>query len=652
MNMPATQIIDLLIVEDDEDDFVLTSALLGQAETFDFHIDWVSDPQKARKIFGENRHDICLMDYRLGAEVSINLVREALSLGFTAPIIMLTGQDDSGVEIEAAAAGAVDYLVKDHITREQLLRSIRYALARSEIQAERFERMRAETANRSKSEFLAVLSHEIRTPLTAIIGYTELLIHRHQHEDADLTHKLQTINRNGSHLLSLLNDTLDLSKIEAGKLETDIEKIELGPFVMNTISLIREMAEAKNLTLQVSARTALPRYIHTDAMRLRQVLFNLLGNAIKFTDTGTVELQLKFDAPALEFHVIDTGKGLSMTDLNKIFQPFSQLPSQGRKHGTGLGLTISQKLAHKLGGAITAHSIEGAGSRFILRIDPGAVDLEETAELMALDDVHDLPVSHPQADIRGHVIVVDDVEDIRDLIGHILSEAGINVLMANNGQEALELLGSLAGEVSMVLMDLNMPVLDGYETLRIMRERHIDTPAIALTAASLKGEREKCLNAGFISYLPKPVTSAALLAEIRKHAAHGTAPSPGAMDEKNILVVEDNEDANAAVCMLLQLLGYRTRGALNASEALAFFDEQKPSVVLSDLNLGESDGGELVQHMRNIAPEVRYFLLSGDPGLIGQKNPVLPPGVEGFIAKPVTLDMLTAALKRRAVSGW
>src|SRR5688572_5503126 len=211
------------------------------------------------------------MDYRLGAEVSINLVREALTLSFTAPIIMLTGQDDAGVEMEAAAAGAVDYLVKDHLGREQLLRSIRYALARSEIQAERFERMRAETANRSKSEFLAVLSHEIRTPLTAIIGYTELLIHRYQHEDADLTHKLQTINRNGSHLLSLLNDTLDLSKIEAGKLETDIEKIELGPFVMNTISLIREMAEAKQLTLQVSARNTLPRYIHTDAMRLRQV---------------------------------------------------------------------------------------------------------------------------------------------------------------------------------------------------------------------------------------------------------------------------------------------------------------------------------------------------------------------------------------------
>jgi signal transduction histidine kinase len=643
--MPITQVIDLLIVEDDEDDFVLTSALLKQAVTFEFHIDWVPDPQQARRVFSENRHDICLMDYRLGSELSINLVREALELGFTAPIIMLTGQDDTGVEIEAAAAGAVDYLVKDHLGREQLLRSIRYALARSEIQAERFERLRAETANRSKSEFLAILSHEIRTPLTAIIGYTELLIRHHQQEDAELAHKLQIINRNGAHLLSLLNDTLDLSKIEAGKLEIDIEKIELGPFIVNTISLIHELAEAKNLTLQVSARTALPRYIRSDAMRLRQILLNLLGNAIKFTESGAVELQVKLEGKCLEFHVIDTGRGLSMADLNKIFQPFSQL-SQGRKQGTGLGLTISQKLAQKLGGTISAHSIEGAGSRFVVRIDPGPVDLDELAELTLLEDGVSRCIS-PKPDIKGHIIVVDDVEDIRELVGNILSEAGINVLTANNGQEALELLSSLAGNVAMVLMDINMPLIDGYQALQMMRERGIDTPVIALTAASLKGEREKCLAAGFASYLPKPVTSTQLLAEIRKHIVKRPESSmtTAGLTGASILVVEDNEDANAAICMLLQLLGFRTRGAQSAAEALSLFEQQQPALVLADRGLGDADGAELLQHLHDLAPDVRYFLLSGDSGLIGQQKPQLPPGVEGFIAKPVTLDSLTEALK-------
>jgi len=653
MSTAQVQVIDLLIVEDDEDDFILASSLLNQAEAFEFHIDWVKDAQQARKLFGDNRHDICLMDYRLGSEVSIDLVREAPALGFTAPIIMLTGQDDAGLEMEAAAAGAVDFLTKDNLGREQLIRAIRYALARSEIQAERFERLRAETANRSKSEFLAVLSHEIRTPLTAIIGYTELLIHRHQQDDPDLAHKLQIINRNGSHLLSLLNDTLDLSKIEAGKLEIDKTRIELGPFIMNTIQLIREMAEAKNLMLQVSARTALPRYIYTDAMRLRQILFNLLGNAIKFTEFGTVELQVKLDGSCLEFHVIDTGKGLSMADLNKIFQPFSQLSSQGRRHGTGLGLTISQKLAHKLGGEISAHSIEGAGSRFVVRIDPGPLDMTETAELTALEDDIETLISRPKPDVSGHVIVVDDVEDIRELIGNMLAEAGINAITVNNGQEALELMGSLAGNVAMVLMDLNMPVLDGYQTLKTMRERGIDVPAIALTAASLKGEREKCLAAGFVSYIPKPVTAQALLAELRKHVrkkdSGGNATTATEGGGASILVVEDNEDANAAVCMLLQLLGYRTRGALSAAEALAMFEEQRPAVVLADLSLGDADGTDLLQHMNSISPDVRYFLLSGDPGLIGHERP-LPACVEGFLAKPVTLDALTTALKDYSIS--
>jgi signal transduction histidine kinase len=635
----ANPIIHVLIVEDDEDDYVLTSKLLRQAESFEFLVDWVANPSLARKVFSENRHDICLMDYRLGSEVSINLVKEALSLGFTAPIIMLTGQDDAGVEIAAAAAGAVDYLVKDNLGREQLLRSIRYALARSEILAERFERVRAETANRSKTEFLAILSHEIRTPLTAIIGYTELLIHQHQQTDADLAHKLQVINRNGTHLLSLLNDTLDLSKIEAGKLEMDIEKIELGPFVMGAVSLIREMAEAKNLTLQVSARTVLPRFIQSDGMRLRQILFNLLGNAIKFTEEGTVELQLKMDNEFLEFHVLDTGKGISRSDLDKIFAPFTQL-SPGQNEGTGLGLTISQKLAKKLGGSIAAHSIEGGGSRFIIRIDPGVVSFDELASLTPLPESMPAPLRPDTSSmISGSILVVDDVEDIRELISNILAEAGIASITASNGKTALaRLLDAGIAGVSAVLMDLNMPVLDGYQTLRIMRERGYHMPVIALTAASLKGEREKCLNAGFSAYLPKPVTAALLLLELEKQVQKNHQRS---MENARILVIEDNLDANAAICMLLRLSGYEVNGAHNQREAIESFQQMKPTIVLADVHLGDCDGLTLLKQFSLQAPGVRYFVLSGDSNILGDEPPSY---IEGFISKPVTLDMLSSAL--------
>jgi CheY-like chemotaxis protein/anti-sigma regulatory factor (Ser/Thr protein kinase) len=520
-----------------------------------------------------------------------------------------------------------------------LLRAIRYALARSEIQAERVERIRAEAASRSKSEFLAILSHEIRTPLTAIIGYTELLIHRHQRNDADLAHKLQIINRNGSHLLSLLNDTLDLSKIEAGKLETDIEKIELGSFVMNAVSLIREMAAAKKLTLQVSAGTPLPRYIYSDAMRLRQVLFNLLGNAIKFTEVGTVELQVRMDGSCLEFHVIDTGRGMSRSDLEKIFIPFTQL-MQNRKEGTGLGLTISQKLAQKLGGSITAHSIEGGGSRFIVRIDPGDVSFNEVAELLPLPEKTAGHLDHGAA-MQGSIIVADDVEDIRDLISNILTEAGMRVLVASNGEQALELLDAHGASIAMVLLDLNMPVLNGYQAQEQMRERGYPIPIIALTAASLKGEREKCLAAGFTSYLTKPVTAAALLNEIRRHAP-ATSNTQDAWNA-DILVIEDREDANAAICMLLQIMGYEVRGAHTGAEALALFSERRPSVVLADLGLGDVDGMRLLKQLHAQAPDLRYFVLSGN--IAAKDN--LPEYIEGFLAKPVTLDALLAALARR-----
>ncbi|MES2605437.1 MAG: response regulator, partial [Pseudomonadota bacterium] len=532
--------------------------------------------------------------------------------------------------------GAVDYLIKDHLGREQLLRSIRYALARSEIQNERYERIRAEAASRSKSEFLAVLSHEIRTPLTAIIGYTELLLHRRP-QDADLSHKLQVINRNSAHLLSLLNDTLDLSKIEAGKLETDSERIELGPFVMNSLVLMREMATAKNLLLQVSSRTALPRYIQSDPMRLRQILFNLLNNAIKFTDVGTVELQVKLDGRFLEFHVLDTGKGMSRGDLKKIFLPFAQV-TQG-KQGTGLGLTISQKLAHTLGGSIIAHSIEGGGSRFIARIDPGVIDLNEQADFVATSDVVTLPPS-TITHVGGYIIVVDDVEDLRDLIGNVLVEAGIKVLKAASGQEVLQLLATHRQDVAMVLMDLNMPGLDGFQTLHLLRDAGHAQPVIALTAATLKGDREKCLHAGFSAYLAKPVTTLQLLAEIKKQLPQPMAEPP-VKTGGDILVVEDNRDANAAICLLLQLLGYQTRAAHDKTEAMALFNEQTPHQVVADLNLGDTDGMDLLHQLHGRAPDVRYFVLSGNLAT-GQRE--LPSFLQGFIAKPVTLDTLSAAL--------
>lgn len=630
--------IRVLLVEDDEDDYVLTVELLHGSESFNFTTDWAASPAEARTLLAEDRHDICLMDYRLGATHGTDLVSEALQLGFSAPIIMLTGQDNTGVEIAAAAAGAVDYLVKDNLGREQLLRSIRYALARSEIQAERYERVRAEAASRAKSEFLAVLSHEIRTPLTAVIGYTELLQRQYGSRDQGLARQLDVIHRNGEHLLSLLNDTLDLSRIEAGRLDIENSTFALAPFVMETLALLRELAEHKRLDLRLDASDTLPHQIHSDPRRLRQILLNLLGNAVKFTDNGRVELHLRLVDTQLEFEVSDSGHGIPPEQMDAIFTPFTQL-EPGKILGTGLGLAISRKLAERLGGSLTAQSTPGVGSRFTLRVDPGPLDMQQQADFGNSQETMRLPTM-PQVAITGHVLVVDDASDVRELLLGLLREAGVLALGAANGGEALATLDRAGpGQITLVLMDLNMPGLDGFETLAALRHRGATMPVLALTAASMQGERERCLAAGFAAYLSKPIDMMLLLEEIAR-LAHKTAPAVLATTG-TILVIEDNPDANTAICQLLELSGYHAQGALDIASAHAAFDRLQPALVLGDLHLGNEDGLALLTALHARHPDCRYLVLSG---IDTPARMALPNFITGFIAKPLTLERLNAAV--------
>ena len=364
-----TQGMKLLLVEDDEDDYVLTQGLLEDIIAGEYSLTWASTPQEARKHFARNNHDLCMMDYRLGSEDGLSLLREAPKLGFKGPIIMLTGQDNKQLDQEALNAGAEDYLVKSQLNAQGLARAIRYALTRREMEAERVERLRAETENRSKSEFLAHLSHELRTPLTAILGYTDLLLAADEAPDKN---HLQIIKRNGRHLLSLLNDVLDLSKIEAGKLEIEQLDVHLHSFVNEICSLISVNAQDKSLRLNVLAKTALPVKIKTDPTRLRQILLNLLGNAIKFTEEGEVSLHIAEahlrNKTYLRFSIRDTGVGISKNDIARLFKPFTQVANTltSRQQGTGLGLAISRQLAQCLGGNISVKSQPGVGSVFTL----------------------------------------------------------------------------------------------------------------------------------------------------------------------------------------------------------------------------------------------------------------------------------------------
>lgn len=641
------QNVKLLLVDDDEDDYLLARDLLDEITRGPYTLDWVSSYEQGAEILRENRHDLCLMDYRLGSRDGIELLRQAQSLGFTGPVILLTGMHQGEVDMQALEAGAVDYLVKNGLTSEQLARSIRYALARREMELERVERLRAEADNRSKSEFLAHLSHELRTPMSAILGFTELLLSTTTDEDAK--GYLQVVHRNGKHLLGLLNDILDLSKIEAGKLELELHKVDLVSFITDAYFLMYGAAADKDLVLRVDAPEELPTTITTDSTRLRQVLLNLMGNAIKFTDSGEVVLSVSVipvhGKQMLEFCIRDTGVGIRQEALEEVFLPFVQARTTGAEFrpGTGLGLAISRQLARRLGGDIQVSSQPGEGSEFRFSLDPGDLTKVKFAPFeLAFDTLQDSPNHAPR--FKGRVLVVDDLRDIRVLIGHFVAMTGVEVKYARDGEEALRVIAEADGikepRFDVVLMDIHMPIMGGHEAAKKLREKGFKQPLVALTAANMKGDMDACLEAGFTAYLSKPVDQHQVhtcLAQFLKSGSGGASGSP----QKTILLVEDDPDARNALSALLELMEYRVVVAATGLDALKLIEEVSPSLILLDLQLPDMDGYQLADQLRKRLADARMVILSGasvDP--LRAKS----AGITESLLKPVDLAQLKRIL--------
>ena len=393
----------------------------------------------------------------------------------------------------------------------------------------------AEAANRAKSEFLANMSHEIRTPMTAILGYSDLLT-RQDLADGERDEFLQTIRRNGDHLLGVINDILDISKIEAGKMT--VERIDCSPcqLVSEVASLMRARAWPKNLSLQVAYQGPIPKTIHSDPTRLRQILINLLGNAVKFTELGGVRLVVRLlDPPAapqprIGFEVIDSGLGMNSEQMAAIFQPFSQADNSMTRRfgGTGLGLTISRRLAQMLGGEISGESTPGEGSSFLVSIETGP--LAGVRMLDGSDEVvhaqEEEPHAAAKANIRlsGRVLLAEDGPDNQRLIAFLLTQRGASVTVAENGRVAVtEVLRARdSGQpFDCVLMDMQMPVLDGYGAAQELRAAGCRVPIIALTAHSMRGDKERCLQAGCDDYITKPIDREQMIRVVA-----GYLPSP------------------------------------------------------------------------------------------------------------------------------
>lgn len=389
-------------------------------------------------------------------------------------------------------------------------------------------RQAAETASRAKSSFLANMSHELRTPLSAILGFADILLA--EIDDDTNRERIGTIRRNGAFLLELLNDILDLSKIEAGKLMLQPEPVEIVKLMSDVAKLMRVRAEAKDLELHFELKSAIPRVMQTDSRRFRQVLVNLLGNAVKFTERGEVTITAGVppanpDAegtpdPHLVIEVADTGVGIETQELQKIFKPFEQAEKRltGSAGGTGLGLSISRLLARELGGEIDVRSTAGVGSRFTLTLPLTApcddwIDPDGVSDVVASNQ--DDRESGDDHRLDGRLIVVaDDRRDIRHVAEYFLTRGGAEVVLAEDGQQAIEAVereATTGRRVDLVLMDMQMPVLDGYEATKALVATGFHRPIIALTAAAMKGERERCLAAGCTDYLTKPIDGTTLV---------------------------------------------------------------------------------------------------------------------------------------------
>ncbi|MBD2165150.1 PAS domain S-box protein [Calothrix membranacea FACHB-236] len=589
-------------------------------------------------------------------------------LGYEEPTVNLNGEQiwlrTSKVPLTNSTGEVIGVLASyEDITErkqaEEQLQHTNHQLAHANVELAR--------ATRLKDEFLANMSHELRTPLNAILGMSEGLQEGVFGEVNERQIKaISTIERSGKHLLELINDILDLSKIESGKLELQLSDVPVRTLCDASISFIKQMALKKNIALSTRIAENLGN-IYIDDRRLRQVLINLLSNAIKFTpEGGSVRLEVSLEAageqgstgsevavvnsppsPQICFSVIDTGIGINTEDISKLFQPFMQLDSSLNRlyNGTGLGLALVQRIATLHGGTVSVSSKVGEGSCFIVRIPYQTSDCLPKMQVTAPLPSHRLPADNSQ------VLIIEDSIPAAEQITRYLSEIGMQPIVYSRGEGSVE--EALRVQPAFILLDLQLPNLSGWDVLNQL-QNNPQTKEIPVIIISVVDERTKGLAQGAAEYIVKPITRQQFQATLEKlqyiprndSTALIVVPQP-AVNPPLILLAEDNQANIDTMSGYLESRGYRLILAKNGQEALEVAKSQQPDLIVMDVQMPVMDGLEAMRHLRqerqfDHVPIIALTALA----MPGDRENCLDAGANEYLSKPIKLKQLAVTIQQ------
>jgi PAS domain S-box-containing protein len=513
---------------------------------FDRHGTIITINQQTEKLFGYSREEIVgytATDYLLSDDLAPRAKKE-----FTDLIDALLKRDQKENVLRwtclALKKDQTSFLMEMSLSVFQFSRNLLICATVRDISEEKkredelkLSKTRAEDSSREKSEFLANMSHEIRTPITAILGYTEILDFPNAADSRDEQAEfIRKIRSNAYHLLSLINDILDIAKVESGMLKIERASFPLASEITNVFSMLEGRSKEKGLHLTLECDGPVPQMISSDSTRIRQILLNLVSNAIKFTEKGVIKLSVRYDqspnGQRLEFRVSDTGCGIKKEDCDKIFDPFIQADAANNRRygGTGLGLALSKRLGKHLGGDVILEKTSvGQGSTFLATIDPGHVQAPFIRTFESphppLDSSFALKKTAAQRQIlKGvRILLADDGDDNRLLFSTVLNKAGASVDVAENGREAVEKASHRPYDV--ILMDIQMPEMDGLEATQILRESGHRIPILALSAHALAEHQEKSIRLGCNEHIAKPVSARDLVQKVAQWLEKGVDTS-------------------------------------------------------------------------------------------------------------------------------